>query len=248
LGALSVLTIRQGLGGDYWGFDGPSSVGPRTLQAIAVPLALMLPGWWALLALVHPGTVWAAARHSRPFSNYKPTDQSREPAADSSIARDAILWRFAYLFYPIERRTLISVAGHLALPFTVWAWVGAPTMWFVVAALSSSLGITALIQAHSSFTQRPPVDIQWLRQFRLIYPVLGLGFAAAYAQGHYWLFPLALYPPTWAVHFLRDCLGLPDHKPHCPGRDDVEGKWFKDGALAYLQGPGAMVAWYGRKP
>jgi len=252
LGALSVLTIRQSLGGDYWGFDGPNAVGPRTLQAILVPLALMLPGWWALLALVHPGTVWTlAARLPTPrralgyaWERTSPEQWGQSP----SVARAAILWRFAYLFYPIERRTLISVLGHLLLPFTVWAWVGAPTTWFVVAALSSSLGITALIQVHSYFTNRPPLDIQWLRQFRLLYPVFGLGFALAYAQGHYWLLPLALWPPRWVANLLKGCLGIDDPAPHQPGRDDVEGRWFKDGALAYLAGPSAMVAWYGRKP
>jgi hypothetical protein len=42
LGAVSALTIRNSLSGDYWGFDGLRSVQPRTLVAAVVPLLLLL--------------------------------------------------------------------------------------------------------------------------------------------------------------------------------------------------------------
>lgn len=233
LGALSMLTVRSSLGGDYWGFDG--DVGPRTLHAIVVPLLFMLPGWWPLLALVHPGTVHHLL--------------TRRPVDNPSVARAAILYRFPYLFYPIGRRTLVSVAVSLSLPLSVWLVMGLPLSWLVGAPLLVSLGGTAIIQVVSWAFDAPPADIQLLRQFRLVYPVLGLGFAMAYTRWDgLWLLPLALFPPRWLIGFLRDCLTWGDVPAHCPGRDDVEGRWFKDGALAYLQGPAAMVAWYGRKP
>jgi hypothetical protein len=67
LGAASALTIRNSLGGDYWGFDGLTSAQPRTLMAAVVPPLLLLFLRWrqragfpayflglGLLANLHP--------------------------------------------------------------------------------------------------------------------------------------------------------------------------------------------------
>ena len=234
LGAFSVRTVRQSLGGEFWGFDGVTSVGPRTVVAIVIPLVLLLPGWWPLLALVHPTTVWRWLTQA-------------EPSQDHRVLRHAIRYRFGYLFYPIELRTLGSVAAHLSLPVAVWLWAGAPMAWLVLSVVGVALGGTALIQCIAWLIDRAPIDIQTLRTFRLIYPCLGVGVAMFYATAPLILvllvFLLSLVPPARVLHVVKVVLVIPDPPPHRPGTD-ADGDAFKAGALAYLQGPGAMVKWY----
>ena len=234
LGALSVRTVRQSLGGEFWGFDGTSSVGTRTIMAILAPLVLLLPGWWALLVVVHPTTVWRFLRQ-------------RPSSPDHTVLRHAIRYRFGYLFYPIELRTLGSVAAHLSLPLGVWLWAGAPMAWLVLSIAGVALGGTAVIQCLAWLTNRAPVDIQTMRSFRLIYPCLGVGFAMFYATAPVWVtvivFLASLLPPARVILVVKRLLVIPDPPPHRPGTNE-DGEAFKAGALAYLQGPGAFVDWY----
>ncbi len=75
LAALSALTIRNGLGGDFWGFDGVRSAATRTIVAALVPLLLLLfvawrrsrtfPLFYLLLGVlfnVHPVTAYQLAQ------------------------------------------------------------------------------------------------------------------------------------------------------------------------------------------
>lgn len=232
LAAVSVLTVRQSLGGEYWGFDGASSVGVRTLTAIAAPW-LLLTAWGWLVLLVHPTTLWRAL--SRP-----------DDTGEARLTREAITYRFGYLFAP-EPRELASVAAHMALPFAVWCWAGTPLLLPVGVFLLVALLGPGLVR-HFGCWQ----EIQTLRALRYLYPVFGLGFAHLYATASLGVgvtvFLASLIPPSWVLGFVRDCLGIGEPAPHCPGRDDVHGTWFKAGALAYLRGTRPLVEWYRAKP
>lgn len=234
LAAGSALTIRQSLGGEFWGVDGPSSVATRTIVAAVAPLALLLPGYWPLLILIHPHTVWRLIT---------PQDNSGDPA----LAKRALDARFGYLFYPLGFRAIASVLVHMSLPLVVWVAVGMPLAWFAAAAAAYALGGTALIQWRGHVTNRPYLDIQTLRAFRFVLLPLYIGLAQGYAvlspQATLILFGLSLIPPSWIVRVGAHGCGIPwlgwSREP------DAAKRWaFKAGALAYLQGTGPLVRWH----
>ena len=89
LGAVSALTIRNSLSGDYWGFDGLRSVQPRTLVAAVVPLLLLLLflRWRRHATFPCTSCAWGFCRISTPFRH---SISRRSPPADISGSNGSV--------------------------------------------------------------------------------------------------------------------------------------------------------------
>jgi hypothetical protein len=134
------------------------------------------------------------------------------------VARAALDYRFPYLFYPLSRESLLSVAFHAMLPAILLTWVLVGHRSERLRALTTTAGAavvlgllgTAVFQAIGTALDRPYPDIHQLRATKLAYLALLAGLPLALhalrARGAGWflaaavLVTLALVPPGAVIH------------------------------------------------
>ncbi|HEY7654412.1 MAG TPA: hypothetical protein VIG07_16475 [Methylomirabilota bacterium] len=290
LGAVSAMTVRHALGGEYWGFGGLRDVLPRAVASGLTPLFVLaflrlrerrlFAVYFLLLggmANLHPvsglhlamicgvahlwlerfrGKAWrdvlgGAALFTLavlPFVlRYFPARENVTDPALLPIVRQALHVRYDYLLYPLDVRSLLSVAFHAALPAGLFAWGawvfrGRADVRVLTVLGVASLGVglvgTAAIQTIGSILDRPYLDVHQLRATRFMYASLLAGFPLAFLWlsrrrtraawvGLAILAIVSLVPPHWLLHsvlerpreVVKRALGLPVDSPRVEGID-----------------------------
>lgn len=263
LGALSAMTVRNALGGEYWGFGGLDSVQPRLIAQGLIPVLTLaflrwrsqrgVPGFFLLaggLTNLHPVSgfhlaqvtalthLWLARFRRRAWGEvavgaglfivgalpfilrYLPGKENLADPALLAAVREALDYRFDYLFLPQRLDALVSVAFHAALPAGLLLWLRRRgcrpeelrTLGLLGAvALLAGFAGTAVIQVFGALTDRPYSDIMQIRATKFMYLALLPAFPLAYREllarntararvGLILLFAVSLIPPGLVIH------------------------------------------------